>query len=360
MSLSELYANVKLAAERAAQKAKLTNFSDLWERLASVEVEEVNQHLSKGNETTWFGAIPTWEPTYLTKDTSAQTVLVAGVDGSQIYPFEDSPVKWAYIRGIVYFEGSQWLEADNFIQIDLNKEGVDQQGKTIHFRPMEPREAVDYWRTTLEFELAIQAARKLPQALVLLDNPLLQRNQWKTNPSEKTFQLCDLIESIKFHLIAGYISSPRSHLLANLISLSENQGIYQEPIHIDDSQLMDYGLRIGQRSALFHYNSVENCDLSKRDAVIFLFFVKIADHEIARIEIPQWIAQDANKVDTIHASILRDSKSFSYPQCLMMAHYKVVIPLNIGEELNHLALKVFLENGGRYYQSAKHKIKSPG
>jgi hypothetical protein len=160
------------------------------------------------------------------------------------------------------------------------------------------------------------------------------------------------------YLLAGYISSPKSHLLLNLISLAENApGILKEYRTVDDTVLMRYGLAIGQRSAIFLHGSRRNLPMEKAGAGVYFFFVKINHDEVARVELPVWIAQDPIRLDQVHASVLEDSKMLGYPYALIYAHYQIVIPLALGQELNRLAMRAYLEHRGYHHVSAKGQLK---
>jgi NurA-like 5'-3' nuclease len=76
--------------------------------------------------------------------------------------------------------------------------------------------------------------------------------------------------------------------------------------------------------------------------------------EIARIEIPAWIAQQSEFVDSICSVVLDQSlKGNGYPVCLAEAHEQAVIKSPDRDFFNHLICKLGVEHKKRMYRSQK-------
>ena len=91
---------------------------------------------------------------------------------------------------------------------------------------------------------------------------------------------------------------------------------------------------------------------------MYLFFLRVNEREIARIEIPAWMAMDPRAVDSAHASALADARATGYPYTLAQAHTQVVITGDVVAPLRQAAEIVYLQETGRQPRtSAKTAFK---
>lgn len=87
----------------------------------------------------WAGAVPTCEPVDLSKKADVCPLDVIGVDGSQIYPREHGPVKWAYIQAVAYRKLVHPLFESSFFDIGTLLANGRQVGSEISEAVMENR-----------------------------------------------------------------------------------------------------------------------------------------------------------------------------------------------------------------------------
>ena len=93
-------------------------------------------------------------------------------------------------------------------------------------------------------------------------------------------------------------------------------------------------------------------------AAIYFFFLRIDEQEIARVEIPAWVAENPQLVDAVHASALADSRPTGYSYVLSQAHQHVAIPFDLAEALYDNARACYwTEVGERLLLSAKNRMK---
>ena len=93
---------------------------------------------------------------------------------------------------------------------------------------------------------------------------------------------------------------------------------------IQDRDLFDSLLGVGERSALFTSQSKIVRESYGRHRVNF-FYIKLED-EIARVEIPEWVARDADKLGLTHALLLDQcQRGQGYPAALSEAHEEAVV-----------------------------------
>jgi hypothetical protein len=137
--------------------------------------------------------------------------------------------------------------------------------------------------------------------------------------------------------IASYISFPRSRDVANAlkVALCPLDKVDSDKCAecktrecdfvdgVSDRDLFAAILRSGERSALFISPSTIQKRYGKN--LVHFFYLKL-DEEIARIEIPQWVAQDEKRLNLAHTLILDQCKrGQGYPAALGEAHEKAVI-----------------------------------
>jgi hypothetical protein len=354
---------VEQAARLAAQRARQVDLDDWLERLkAAANSPGLAERVSIAQGHRWAGAIPTWEPVDLAKTADAQPVEAVGIDGSQIYPLDRSPVLWAYLQVVAYRIQHPPLFESQFV--DIGTEIA--QGGSQALELLENRDELvtltNAWRTLLEMRMACGAAQVYPGEVVLLDNGLLP---WLSVGGQSTHrrlnEYLELLLALRPGLVAGVISGPQSRLLARLVNLAEaetvEQGI-QDGHDIADSILMRRLLRPGERSALFLHGSPRNKVFQDHNAGVYFFFLRVNEQEITRVEIPAWLAEDPRLVDSIHASVLADARLTGYSYVLSQAHLHVTIPLDLGNMLHAQAGACYWAEARRpQISSAKKQMK---
>ncbi len=137
--------------------------------------------------------------------------------------------------------------------------------------------------------------------------------------------------------LASYISFPRSTDVVNVLRLAICP---HQPADCDrfcptnrdcdvvagvrDRDLFFHLLSDGERSALF----ISPSKIVKKyygSNQIYFFYVKLAD-EVARVEIPEWVAADSSLLDLTHALVLDQCRrGHGYPVVLSEAHEQAVV-----------------------------------
>jgi hypothetical protein len=137
--------------------------------------------------------------------------------------------------------------------------------------------------------------------------------------------------------VAGYISYPRSTDVVNAlrVALCPRETVDSDKCSacatreclavagVRDRDLFAGVLMPGERSALF----ISPSNVQKRYGrhVVHFFYLKL-DGEIARVEVPQWVAQDKERLELVHALLIDQCKrGHGYPVALSEAHEKAVV-----------------------------------
>jgi len=125
---------------------------------------------------------------------------------------------------------------------------------------------------------------------------------------------------------------------------------------ITDGALFDALLGAGQRSAVFQSGSYYVKKYYGEHKISF-FYMKSGD-EIARIEIPQWVAGRSDLIDMVHTLVLDQCRrGLGYPVALMEAHEKAVVTVSDREAFRLLVERALFERGVDLQVSGKSRSK---
>jgi hypothetical protein len=173
-------------------------------------------------------------------------------------------------------------------------------------------------------------------------------------------------------LVGSYISRPRSRDVLNLIrlmscpnydvkcddhcpSLQEREDkLCQTLIGTLDGEVFWRALRRGERSATFLSSSEISLDRYGAHRVCF-FYLNVGP-EIARVEIPEWVAQSPESLDIMHAILFDQAqRGDGYPRVLIEAHEKAIITAGDRRQFQDL-LEMRLANQGLSRTSSQKEI----
>jgi len=173
---------------------------------------------------------------------------------------------------------------------------------------------------------------------------------------DKGFIPClEEIRKLKIAL-ASYISFPRSTDVVNALRVAICP--YEAPdcdrycpnkakdcdkvAGVQDRELFMNLLGQGERSALFiSQSSIVQKHYGEHR--VYFFYLRVGD-EIARVEIPQWVAKDEGLLNLTHALILDQcQRGLGYPVALSEAHEKAVVTTADREEFWQLVESLMVE-----------------
>lgn len=166
----------------------------------------------------------------------------------------------------------------------------------------------------------------------------------------------------------SYISNPKAPDVTGLARLIACKGTPSPPENpvdpypgLNDSKLFGYGrLKSGQRSAIFKSLSKINVEEYGEHAIYF-FYLNVGA-ELARIEMPEWVAQRPEWVDLIHAVAYDQAhRGGGYPVALARAHEQAVVresDRRVFRQMIEQALwHARLNNGTSLKQDAKAQVR---
>jgi hypothetical protein len=324
------------------------------ERLAAAgDLDAVHQRIElvRGPDVSGYrGAAPLDAPfhepvnTIGARPTTPDTATVIAGDGSQIYPDE----KWRlpyYLTNIgiyTYFHGDNRIPTQATLpKLVFHPDHVRDKSKRVL-----PSKAIDCLRTVREMEELARCAWELRDdarpLIVLYDNHLLF---WVNSdvPGHAELSRRYLSALVRLNdagaLLAGYVSQPtRSRLvirLLHLLSLSDDEVRTTELGSGDleglrDIDIFRHVLQPGERSALMVQNSPRNLAYKQRGESyeVAFFYVKVTSgyqDEIARVDLPVWVARDKAAVDALHGILLH--------QCAMQGRNPYPYALTRADEI---------------------------
>lgn len=318
-----------------------TQFSALDDRIK--RAEKVQQSLRFD----WVGAAPTAEALAqaypLPPDPERLTIIAS--DGSQILPDPHALILYYLINvgSIVYRHGSnrkpETYNPKPRLCYELD-DLFDEQGRLIS-----PGE-VNVERDIAELEILTNLAPAYAQVttepvLALMDGQLSLRvidlpfHQQERHQDIYIALLDTLRESNV--LLAGYIDRPRSTFVLALLQLASldigsitEENLRQNPFrHLTDLDLFNF-LDPGERSAIFAVRAKGLDKYGQAGHAIYFFYLNVSKRDtapnIARIEIPAWLAADHSALDTLHAALVSQARiTGGYPYALARVHELAII-----------------------------------
>ncbi len=296
---------------------------------------------------------------------------VVSVDGSQIYPDRHQGIACFLLNmGIVHL-GYTCDISTVYLDSAPSLHTAAQKIDSILEHQELSTEYVNCLRGQRELEIglkeSVQAREKNPQAPVLFmcDGTLLfwhlvaKNDDSKQNFLLQATQLLDDFYQARIPLV-GYISLPNSKEVLALLRVGTAQKLL--PVeqaysfeYITDKDIFSFLLKPFTRSALFSHNSSLAQHYSAHSRPYFMY-INTGD-EIARLEFPAWVAQDAVLLETTLAIIADQcAKGRGYPVALAEAHEQAVVK-GIDREYFYQLLNTFTQTHNQSYKVSQKSIK---
>ncbi len=362
---------------QALQKVSETLFLDLSDELSLaqkvwLEIQNDSTFAYKVQQAHAPWLIPSWfdqlSTTYLI-EAQKENYHVLSVDGSQIYPDRHQGTSCYLINlGSVH------------IHYNGERARVNLQSQPHVFVPQNEQEVIESSLDNVnckrqDFELldsyhlieSLANGADTDHTVLLFDGSLIF---WHLEGKEQTMKeeylnryILSLYKIYQTQtLMAGYISMPKSKELVNLIKLSlsdfdpVNNDNHKKVEHVIDAHIARYFLPPFHHSIMFKSHSL----ITEHYPHILkpYFFYINTGHEIARIEIPQWIAFNQSHIKKLVSVILdQTQKGHGYPVCLAEAHEQAVVKGPDREFFYHLIQKIGFDQQQRLVFSQKSMKK---
>jgi hypothetical protein len=351
LELSKVTTQVAQLGEQAAQRKR--ELDALAPQVRAIlrehrDDEQLIELAQRATETKhWRGAIPIGEPLDLALDPPAHPArlsVVAG-DGSQIYPDAHGIALYYLINiGTIIFRHGSGQAPIVGTYPSVSSEAESQADDDLISGPLvNARRDVGELTHIADQALAESATA---QTVALTDGTLALWVQEKSIPQDEQdrvqrdyLQQLDRLRRARLP-IGAFLSRPRSTnvtQLAYLATFEDREKALSYIVNdrstafkgLRDATVLGALLQPGQRSALYEVAPAWNTTYRDRGHSIHFFYVNVgtaASPEIARVEVPVWIAQDQAAVGVLHATIVEQCKvSIGYPYVLARAHEIAVV-----------------------------------
>lgn len=338
----------------------------IWEQISADPTFIYKVHAAKTDlpVPTWHGLLGEVTPC----SPLPNPYQVLGVDGSQMYPDRHQGLVCYVINigAVVLTYGSSvrpvYFQSDPYVFVgDTEYEGISLSPDVINCR-----------RDVYEFSTGAKLSRetkghdRIPRLLLLDGSLIFWHLEVKDQIFKQVFQqlyIKELHELYEQRMpCASYVSMPKHKEVSHLVRLAACNFVLDECTaleqleHINDAALVRLYVPPYARTTVFTYQG------SMKDSypphLQPHFFYINSGTEIGRVEIPAWIARDAQLIDTV-ARIITDQcrKGSGYPVVLAEAHEQAVIKGPDRDFFYHLIAKMSIDHNHRILRSQKSMKK---
>jgi hypothetical protein len=354
--LTEQVAEMALAL--AGQRTRLQSLTEQARQTLQEHAQvtdELRAKLQRATEvdSSWRGADPLGDRLDACHSLSSapEPATLLSSDGSQIYPDTHSIALYFLLNvgAIVLRQGSG--EAPTTItrsQVYFDERDLyDDTERLIETDQVNARR--DLWELSLLADLAVEERRSLggdlDRLLVALgDGPLLlwmPQRLTDTQQAQRVEEFSRELDALRRVQAAplGYVDRPRSANVLRLLQLADVplEQITTQRLRINafrglsDRLLFSNLLGPGQRTGWFAATSEINDTYGRQGHRIHFCYLNVAVDEgrdaarIVRVEAPEWIVGDEDRVDAALAAVWADSQLTGYPYVLARAHELAVV-----------------------------------
>ena len=354
LELNKLTKDVKALGENLAER-----LAELAEQLPAAQAaldaigvadDTLRRKVEAARQHRWAGAIPTAEAVNEAFPLPAVPARynVIAADGSQVYPDRHGVALYYLINiGSIVFRCGVPQAPDTSSRPKVYYEDDDLYEDEGGQKPKIKIDAERDWGELAELaDLAGTEAAQAP-TVALLDNGLLLYIYLLSDDQPLIRQLMnryiDQLDRLAASgaAVAGVVDRPRAASVVRLLHLNglAPQQITDEALRrlgawerLTDGALFEF-LQPGERSALFmHASPANEIYYAPRGHNLYFFYVnagRTGKSSLLRVEVPEWVAQDAAKLDLVHLALVEQSRvSDGFPYVLMRAHELAVVTLS--------------------------------
>ena len=292
------------------------------------------------------------------------------IDGSQVTPDRHEALTYGLINvGAIVLRVSSGEAPEVFSESELlfDEELRNKDGSILNEGGIALR------RDAAERRKMLELAKKFPAPVVALtDGPV---ELWGAKDPENAGSYREYLQRYLADLeklaalgaiLGGYVDKPAADLLVRLleIAIATDEDLkkvreFHPLLGASDRWLFARLLPAGHRSAVFAMQSGSRPYYTGARAIHFFYFnVGSAGHAaIARVEIPQWVADDAEKLNLLHAALIEQSRLLGarpYPYVLHRAHETARVSRDEKEQVE-LMLAIELRNQGAEVEEVSSK-----
>jgi len=278
------------------------------------------------------------------------TLTLLAADGSQILPDRHAALHYSLVNvGAIAMQPGSGQPPEVFTDSSLlfADELYTETG-------MVSEEAIEQRRDIAERKKLLELAPDYPApVLALTDGPV---ELWGAKNSGED----DYRKNLEIHksvlsqlqakgvIVAGYVDKPGADLVIRTLEIarfaSDDEYKNIRKIHplrgVSDPWLFSF-LPGGHRSAVFGLQSSSRAHYTG-DLALHFFYLNVGELKhpsLVRVEFPKWVAEDANKLDLLHAALLQQCRVMGarpYPYILHRAHEIAVVKFEEKKQIEQM------------------------
>ncbi|MFH2039865.1 MAG: DNA double-strand break repair nuclease NurA [Chloroflexota bacterium] len=305
-----------------------------------------------------FPVIEALDASFKLPDLPPQLTVIAA-DGSQINPDRHAALFFSLINvGAIVIEIGSGKTPDTFTFSDL-KYGEELYSET----GLIGEDLIALGRDLAERQKLLDLAEQYPAPMVALTDGPMEVWGPKGGNSDAYRQTVETHLVILSRLqdrdvtLGGVVDKPGANLVVRLLEIADTHVEELKDIRkksslrgVSDLWLFEQLLSPGERSAVFGLQSSSRVHYKGGLALHFFYLNTSRDEypNLVRVEIPGWVAQNKNKLDMLHASLIAQCRilgSTPYPYILHRAHELAVVSFQDKQQVEQL-LMVELNRAG--------------
>ncbi len=282
-------------------------------------------------------------------------VLLAA-DGSQITPSHHDAIEFGVINTGIFRYTQGEIPREFTISELLYFDDIEKSGSLV------TEDYISLARDLKERQLLAKMSAEIEgKVLTLTDGPLEIYGEPKADREfDRLFsEYLEILRSqaSRGTIVAGYVDKPRADLVVRLLELTFNDkkgsagnGNERPLAGITDSRLFMELLKPGQRSGIFGIQSRSSIKFTGEIALHFFYLNSGRENrpELARVEIPAWVAQNEKSINLLHASLLEQNRLMGnrpYPYALHRAHEIAVVSYQEKSQIGDMLAQEYHRRG---------------
>ncbi|HSR29066.1 MAG TPA: DNA double-strand break repair nuclease NurA [Anaerolineae bacterium] len=352
----------RVLAERAArQRRALPAARELLHQFAYKQ-EELRRVAESDAGQRWRCANPGDEPldqSFPVVDLPDCVTIVAA-DGSQIYPDRHGMAFYYVINvgSVIFRHGSgQAPDVGTDPRLFYGEDKMYPGGNPVSSDLVSVERDLSEMQTLAA--LTVSEPAEGPPRLAVADGPLLIWLQRAAIPEGRRERILgdylNCIDRLRATgaMLAGFVSRPHSAEVVALLYLAQlepeerlTDGSLAETDYrgLTDRALFGY-LEPGERSALFVRGTAANRDFQAKGHSVWFFYLNTGA-DLARIEVPEWVARRAEYLDLVQAAVYDQCRiNNGYPYVLTRADEQAVILSDERDALEAMLMAAMSRHG---------------
>ncbi len=376
LDLSAIHPHIRALVDLQRPEERMRLLREAQSLLRRADPDKVRENLEVRKERyPWLVA----DPLYSLRDTFAVPPLpsggyhVAAGDGSNIPPDRHSPVQYCILnvsKVVLAYGNAPAASLTSATEMLYKEEDLSVEGEPLK------GELLGAMMAVRELEVLLETALALPTPRVALHDGtlILWRLQSRSEAIRRHFthpfrRALDGFLAERIPLMS-YISYPSAHDLCNALRValcdkdpsqcetctSDRRELCEFLGKLRDRELLQGVLKPGERTDVFATVS----DVVKEYGEIVFCYLEVGG-EIARVEMPKWVAEDEEALN-LGLGVVLDQCALSgdappYPLALMEAHEAAVIDAGTRTVVEQLVEQEFARRGLSYIRSGKDRSK---